>query len=67
MKPQDFEIFSDHSYFDMWCLKPKKSKSFEDTLHFMKKTEALHALQTVCIWSGYTPTQQDFNEFKGTQ
>ena len=64
MKPQDFEIFYDSAYFDMLCLKPKSSKSFEDTLHFATKAEALHALQTICIWSGYTPSQLDFKEFK---
>ena len=64
MKPTDFEIFVDPAYWDMWCLRKTSDKSFNNTLHFVKKTEALHALQTICIWSGYTPMQDDFKELE---
>ena len=50
MTEKDFEVFVDPTYFDMWCLKPKKSKSFNDTLHFIREQEARHALQTILRW-----------------
>lgn len=51
MKEEDFEIFCDPCYFHMWALQNKNSKTWETTLHFNKKEEALHALQTIIGWS----------------
>ena len=47
---EDFEIFIDPSYYDMWCLKPKKSRNFDLTLHFSNEREANHALYTILEW-----------------
>lgn len=51
MTKDDFEIFTDPCYFDMWCLKLKSSKDFNNTLHFTKENEARHALQTILNWN----------------
>lgn len=50
MKPEDFEIFLDPSYYDMWCLKPKTCRDFNLTLHFNTREQAVHALQVILEW-----------------
>ena len=52
MKPEDFEIFLDPSYYDMWCLKPKASKDFNLTMHFTSNAQASHALAVMFHWFG---------------
>lgn len=55
-----------HNNRAMYALEVHEYTRCEKALALQPSTEALHALQTICIWSGYTPTQQDFNKFKGT-
>lgn len=50
MKADDFEIFIDPSYYDLWCLKPKTCRNFDLTLHFTHRREAEHALATILEW-----------------
>jgi hypothetical protein len=44
------EMFIDHAYYDMWCVKPVGMKDFNQTLHFNTEKEAGYALQTIEKW-----------------
>ena len=46
----DYEVFSDPSYFDMWCLRPSGSKDFNLTMHFMNEKQANHASHVAAHW-----------------
>lgn len=46
----DFQIFSDPSYYGMWCLKPKKIRDFNYTIHFSDQRTAEHALEVILEW-----------------
>lgn len=45
-----FEVFSDASYYDLWCLRPVGSKSFNETIHFAKRRDAVYASHVVAEW-----------------
>lgn len=47
---EDFEVFCDMSYYDMWCLKPKAVRDINLTLHFNTQKEAVHAMHVVLEW-----------------
>ncbi len=47
---ENFEVFCDGSYYDMWCVRPKGSKDFNSTLHFTKERDAIHASHTIAGW-----------------
>jgi hypothetical protein len=44
------EIFEDRMYFDQWCVRPEGSKSFNDTIHFVRKVDALVAMRIIENW-----------------
>ncbi len=46
----ELEVFSDSSYFDMWCVKQKDCKDFDLTIHFMDRVTATHAAQVIETW-----------------
>jgi hypothetical protein len=44
------EVFEDRMYFDQFAVRPEGSKSFNDTIHFIRKTDALVAMRTIEKW-----------------
>ena len=44
------EVFEDRMYFDQWCVRPEGSKEFGDTIHFVRKADALVAMKTIERW-----------------
>jgi hypothetical protein len=44
------EMFIDHAYYDMWCVKPVGMRDFNATLHFNSEKEAGYAMQTIEKW-----------------
>jgi len=44
------EVFEDRMYFDQWCDRPEGSKEFGDTIHFVRKVDALVAMRTIEQW-----------------
>lgn len=48
----NFEVFSDAAYFDMWCLRPNQNKSFNESVHFQTRKEAVHASYAIANWMG---------------
>ena len=44
------EVFEDRMYFDQWCVRPEGSKSFNDTIHFVRKADALMAMRVIESW-----------------
>ena len=42
MKKRTYEMFSDNSYFDMWCVREKFDKDFNSrtSWHFVNKKDA---------------------------
>jgi len=44
------EVFEDRMYFDQWCVRPEGSKEFGDTIHFVRKADALVAMRTIESW-----------------
>lgn len=46
----DFEVFSDPAYFDMWCLRPIGNRSFDETIHFNMRGDAVNASLVVAAW-----------------
>ena len=44
------EVFEDRMYFDQWCVRPEGSKSFNDTIHFVRKVDALLAQKIIEKW-----------------
>lgn len=44
------EVFEDRMYFDQWCVRPKGSSDFNDTIHFVRKADALVAMRTIEEW-----------------
>jgi DNA-binding GntR family transcriptional regulator len=44
------EVFEDRMYFDQWCVRPKGSSDFNDTIHFIRKEEALVARRVIEGW-----------------
>lgn len=55
----DFEVFSDASYYDMWCLRPIGNKSFNETLHFALKKDAVFASHVVASWMDKSETSYE--------
>lgn len=46
----EFEIFLDRGYYDLWCVRPKGSRRFEDTIHFSTREQAEHAAAKISQW-----------------
>ncbi|QFT69683.1 hypothetical protein FIU93_23060 [Labrenzia sp. THAF35] len=46
----DFEVFSDEAYFGMWCLRPIGNRSFDETIHFNMRGDAVNASHVVAAW-----------------
>jgi len=44
------EVFEDRMYWDKWCVRPKGSSDFNDTIHFIRKEEALVARRVIEGW-----------------
>jgi hypothetical protein len=44
------EVFEDRMYFDQWCVRPEGSKEFGDTIHFVRKVDALVAMRVIESW-----------------
>ena len=44
------EVFEDRMYFDMFCVRPEGSSDFNDTIHFVRKADALVAMKTIERW-----------------
>ncbi|WP_306147272.1 hypothetical protein [Roseibium sp. MMSF_3361] len=47
---EDFEVFSDPAYYDMWCLRPVGEKAFNQTIHFALLKDAVYASHVVAAW-----------------
>lgn len=47
---ENFEIFEDPNYYDMWCVRRKGTKDFNDTIHFGSREQAIHASHVVAGW-----------------
>jgi hypothetical protein len=45
-----FEVFEDRMYFDQFAVRPKGSSDFNDTIHFVRKIDALVAQKTIERW-----------------
>jgi hypothetical protein len=45
-----FEVFEDRMYFDQFAVRPKGSSDFNDTIHFVRKIDALLAQKTIEGW-----------------
>jgi hypothetical protein len=45
-----FKVFEDRMYFDQWCVRPEGSSDFNDTIHFVRKIDALLAQKTIEGW-----------------
>ena len=44
------EVFEDRMYFDQFAVRPEGSKSFNDTIHFVRKADALVAMRVIEGW-----------------
>jgi len=44
------EVFEDRMYFDQWCVRPEGSSDFNDTIHFIRKIDALLAQRVIEGW-----------------
>jgi hypothetical protein len=44
------EVFEDRMYYDQWCVRPEGSKEFCDTIHFVRKVDALVAQKIIEKW-----------------
>jgi len=44
------EIFEDRMYFDQFAIRPEGSKEFGDTIHFVRKVDALVAMRIIENW-----------------
>jgi hypothetical protein len=44
------EVFEDRMYFDMFCVRPEGSSDFNDTIHFVRKADALVAMRVIESW-----------------
>jgi hypothetical protein len=44
------EVFEDRMYFDMFCVRPEGSSDFNDTIHFVRKIDALLAQKIIERW-----------------
>ncbi len=47
---EGFEVFSDPTYWDMWCLRPVGATDFNDTIHFADRQSAVHASHVIVRW-----------------
>lgn len=56
---ENFEVFVDISYYDMWCVRPKGSKDFNSTIHFISKQQAVHATHTIAEWMDHPNNKED--------
>ncbi len=43
----EYEIFCDPSYYDMWCVKKIKDRNFNNTKHFITENEAIEYLKNL--------------------
>ncbi len=44
------EVFEDRMYFDQFAVRPEGSKSFNETIHFVRKVDALVAMRVIEGW-----------------
>ena len=44
------EVFEDRMYWDQFAVRPEGSKSFNDTIHFVRKADALVAMRVIESW-----------------
>jgi hypothetical protein len=44
------EVFEDRMYWDQFAVRPEGSKSFHDTIHFVRKVDALMAMRVIESW-----------------
>jgi hypothetical protein len=44
------EVFEDRMYWDQFAVRPEGSKSFNDTIHFVRKIDALVAQKIIEGW-----------------
>jgi hypothetical protein len=44
------EVFEDRMYWEQFAVRPEGSKSFNDTIHFVRKADALVAMMTIEQW-----------------
>jgi hypothetical protein len=44
------EVFEDRMYWDQFAVRPEGSKSFNDTIHFVRKVDALVAMRVIESW-----------------
>jgi len=44
------EVFEDRMYWDKWCVRPEGSSDFNDTIHFVRKADALVAMRVIESW-----------------
>jgi hypothetical protein len=44
------EVFEDRMYWDKWCVRPEGSSDFNNTIHFIRKIDALLAQKTIEGW-----------------
>ena len=44
------EVFEDRMYWDQFAVRPEGSKSFHDTIHFVRKADALVAMRVIESW-----------------
>jgi hypothetical protein len=44
------EIFEDRMYFDQFAIRPEGSREFGDTIHFVRKVDALVAMRIIENW-----------------
>ena len=44
------EVFEDRMYWDQFAVRPEGSKSFHDTIHFVRKVDALVAMRVIESW-----------------
>lgn len=44
------EVFEDRMYFDQFAIRPEGSKEFGNTIHFVRKVDALVAMRTIEKW-----------------
>jgi hypothetical protein len=44
------EVFEDRIYYDQFAVRPEGSKEFCDTIHFVRKVDALVAMRIIENW-----------------
>ena len=44
------EVFEDRMYWDQFAIRPEGSKEFSDTIHFVRKVDALVAMRVIESW-----------------